>query len=96
VVKKIFQNYFILKKTCKNTLKTASKLAKIRENPLNPRLKPSKSRKNFSFFAKNLRLFNIQNRFLCPKPPFSLNFVEKNFEKMRKFSKNDFFNLQFL
>jgi len=53
----------------------------------------SKICKNFQFFAKNLRLFNIQNRFLCPKNPFFPNFALKKNGQKRKFFKNDFFNL---
>jgi hypothetical protein len=51
---------------------------------------------NLTKFAKNLRLFNIQNRFLCPKPPFSPNFAQKKIGQTRKFFKIDFLNLQSL
>jgi len=51
--------------------------------------------RNLTKFAKNLRLFNIQNRFLCPKTPFSPNFALKKIGQTRKFSKIDFFSPQF-
>jgi len=63
--------------------------SKIRENPPNPRLKPSKTYQNFHFFAKNLRLFNIQNRFLCPKTPFSPKIALKKIGQTRKFLISD-------